>query len=116
MGLDELLPHQWKEANFVGVLPMTGVRIIGGFGQYLSETIAGNAAKLGEASGHERHLAVLIDRFDAAPDPSLTQVPEMPPELDCLWVVHRWRTDADQLSAWVARSGDQEWRIHASKP
>jgi hypothetical protein len=48
-------------------------------------------------------------------DPDLTPPPAFPPELDCLWVVHRWRHLEDWLAVWVARSGDSAWRCISSQ-
>ena len=74
--------------HVIGVLPMTGMRTIGSFADWLQDAIDDNAAKLGEVEGHERHLGVLVVRFDASTFPTETPVPALPPEIETLWIVH----------------------------
>lgn len=112
MGLEEVLPVESKGENIVAVVPFSGMRQFGPFNDELAKAVADNAKKLGDAGDLERHLAVLVDRFDFLADPELTPPPAFPPELDCLWVVHRWRHLQDWLAVWVARPGDSAWRVH----
>lgn len=116
IGLEELKPVRSAREHVVGVLPVTAWREIGGFGELLAAAVADNAAKLGEAHSFERHLAVLVDRFDASSHPALTQPPELPAEVDVLWVVRRWRHGGDFLAVWVLRRGEHEWRVHEAVP
>jgi hypothetical protein len=115
MGLVSVKPVQAAREHVVGVLPMTGMREIGSFAEDLSRAVAENSGKLGEASGLEHHLAVLVDRFDASTEPALTGVPPLPRELDMLWVVHRYRHGGDWLAVWAARRGDSVWRVHRTE-
>jgi hypothetical protein len=78
--------------NLIALLPMTGMRVIDSFSDWLQEAIDDNAAKLGEVDGHERHLGVLVVRFDASTFPTETPLPELPPEVDVLWIVHGGRS------------------------
>lgn len=112
MGLVSVKPVRAEREHVVGVLPVTGVREIGSFTRELASALDDNAEKLGEAQGFDRHLAVLVDRFDASTYPEQTPIPKFPPTLDVLWVVHRWRHGEDWLAVWVARSQDSEWRVH----
>ncbi len=112
MGLEEVLPVESRREHVVAVLPMSGVRVFGAFTEELRRAVTDNASKLGEVRGLERHLAVLVDRFDLVPDPDLTPPPKFPRGLDCLWVVHRWRRLQDWLAVWVARRGDALWRVY----
>lgn len=85
MGLEEVKPVESKLANVVAVLPFSGTRVFGPFNDELALAVGDNAKKLGYAQGLERHLAVLVDRFDLLPDPDTTPPPTFPPVLDCLW-------------------------------
>jgi hypothetical protein len=112
MGLEEVKPVVAGREHVVGVLPLTGWFDIGPFTDELQEAVNDNAEKLGEPQGLEHHLAVLVDRFDASTYPELTALPFFPEELDVLWVVHRWRHGETWRAVWVARAGDDSWRIH----
>jgi len=92
---------------------MTAWREIRPFTEHLQARVDDNAEKLGEVPGYEHHLAVLVDRFDASTYDGLTDVPALPPEIDGLWVVHRWRHGEDWRAVWVARRGDTSWRVYA---
>lgn len=104
-----------EDRNVVLVLPMTEARMVSSFAEPLDFAIQDNANKLSEAVDLEHHLAVLIDRFDASTDPTVTPVPSFPPELDFLWVVHRYRHQAPWLTTWVARSGAPRWTVHPAE-
>ena len=112
MGLEEVLPVESKRTNVVAVLPFSGMRVFGPFNDELAKAVGDNAKKLGEVQDLERHLAVLVDRFDLVPDSEATPPPAFPPELDCLWVVHRWHHLQDWLAVWVARPGERSWNVH----
>jgi hypothetical protein len=113
MGLEELKPVRARSEHVVGVLPVTGWREIGSFAEDLQYAVDDNARKLGEAAHLEHHLAVLVDRFDASAYVELTDVPTFPPEIDVLWVVHRWKHGEEWHAVWVARPGGAEWRVYA---
>jgi hypothetical protein len=66
-------------------------------------------------AGHdlERHLGVLVDRWGVLNESESTPLPQIPEEIDFLWVVHRWEQGYDWLPTWVARRGETTWRVHA---
>jgi hypothetical protein len=106
------LPVESRRENVVAVLPTTGARRFGPFNDELAKAVADNVGKLSEVGDLERHLAILVDRFDAEGDPVATPPPALPPAIDCLWIVHRWRGPDDMLAVWLARAGDSAWRVH----
>jgi hypothetical protein len=115
MGLEELKPVHpipGRGEHGVGVLPLSGWREIGSFSHHLQEAVDTNAQKLGEAAGLEGHLAILVDRFDASTYPELTEVPSLPPEVEVLWVVHRWEHGLNFRAVWSARRGETSWRVY----
>jgi len=114
MGLEEVKPIRAGREHVIAVLPITDVRSIGPFDDLLQQAVDDNAAKLGEAVGYERHLAVYVLRFDASTSPDLTAPPRFPPEIDVVWVVHRYRDETERHTVWVARRADPEWRVHPS--
>ena len=68
--------------------------------------VGDNAEKLSLAAGFEHHLAVDVMGLRAH-DPSQTPIPELPPEIDFLWVVRR--TIPDPV-VWVT-NGSEPWRV-----
>lgn len=113
MGLEELKPVRASREHVVGVLPLTGWREIGSFPDDVQHAVDDNAEKLGEAGRLEHHLTVLVDRFDASTLVEITCVPILPPEIDVVWVLHRWKHGEDWRAVWVARRGDADWRVFA---
>ena len=112
MGLEEVKPVRAKKEHVVAVLPLSGVRAIGSFSTELEGALSDNEAKLGEVGDLERHLAVLVERFDALSDPTLTPLPALPPTIDCLWVVHRWLDEDDRHTTWLGRRNATGWKVH----
>jgi len=115
MGLEEVKPVRAAKEHAVAVLPTTGVRSIGSFTEFLKDAVTDNATKLGEAADHEGHLAIYVERFDASRDPDVTRPPTSPPEVDVIWVVHRYSDDDGRNTVWVARRGDTDWRVYAAE-
>lgn len=113
MGLVSIKPVEGEAELLVAVLPVTSVREVVGFGPFLDAVVEDNAKKLGETgSEYEHHLGVIVDRFDASDFPHLTAPPELPADVDVLWVVHRWRHGSDSRFAWRLARGDREWSVH----
>lgn len=78
-----------------------------GLGHDLLVAIDDNAEKLSLATGFERHLAVDVVGLRAH-DPSSTFIPELPPEIDFLWVVRR---TIPGPVVWVT-NGPAPWRVN----
>jgi hypothetical protein len=89
LGLDDVTPVHADRENFIGVLPMRS-GIVRGFDDELQERVNAKASVLGQAPYLQRHLAVLIYRWDVSGNPESMPVPQLPPTIDVLWVVHRW--------------------------
>jgi hypothetical protein len=53
----------------------------------LEMAISENQDKLGEARPRETHLAIWVTRSDVSADPAKTSPPELPDEIDSLWVL-----------------------------
>lgn len=70
--------------------------------------------ELGLERDLDRHLGVLVERWDRSNEPLDTPVPEIPAEIDVLWIVHAWRQGFDTYPVWVARRGDTAWRLYAT--
>jgi hypothetical protein len=112
LGLNSVTPIVWKRENYIGVLPGRG-DIVRGFDVELRERIDAKADVLGEVGDLQRHLAVVVLRWDVSGDPESMAVPELPPTIDILWVVHRWRYERDRPEIWVARRGSSSWSVHS---
>jgi hypothetical protein len=113
MGLVSINPVEGDEELLIAVLPITSVREVVGFGRFLESVVEDNATKLGETGpGYEHHLGVIVDRFDASDFPHLTPPPELPAEVDVLWIVHRWRHGSDSRFAWRLSRGDDSWTVY----
>lgn len=113
MGLVSIKPVEGEAEFLIAVLPVTSVREVVGFGPFLDAVVEDNAKKLGETgSEYEHHLGVIVDRFDASDFPHLTPPPELPADVDVLWVVHRWRHGSDTRFAWRLARGDKEWSVY----
>jgi hypothetical protein len=79
----------------------------------LAGAVAAKAATLRREHDLERHLGVLVDRWDVLNESGATPLPQIPEEIDFLWIVHRWEQGYDWLPTWVARRGETTWRVHA---
>lgn len=112
LGLVSIKPVEGEAELLIAVLPVTSVREVVGFGSFLDAVIDDNAAKLDETgTAYDHHLGVIVDRFDASAFPHLTPPPILPPEIDVLWIVHRWRHGPDSRSAWKLARSEQEWTV-----
>lgn len=113
MGLVSIKPVEGEAELLIAVLPVTSVREVVGFGRFLEAVVDDNALKLGETGqGYEHHLGVIVDRFDASDFPHLTSPPELPTEIDVLWIVHRWRHGSDSRFGWKLSRGDDDWTVY----
>jgi hypothetical protein len=110
-GLQGLERWPSKRENAVWILPMSGVRMIGGFPNDLQAVVDDNAAKLAGVQGYEHHLAVLIGRFDFSGEPQETTVPSFPEEIDRLWIVPSWATGDERIGVWSALRGGATWQL-----
>jgi hypothetical protein len=63
LGLNGVTPIAWKRENYIGVLPGRA-DIVRGFDEKLRERINAKADVLGEVGDLQRHLAVVVLRWD----------------------------------------------------
>jgi hypothetical protein len=112
LGLDDVTPVQADRPNFVGVLPIRSA-VIRGFDDELRERVNAKAGVLGQALDLQRHLAVLVYRWDVSGDAESMHVPELPPTIDVLWVVHRWHHERDESEVWVTRRWQSAWHAYS---
>jgi hypothetical protein len=112
LGLNDVAPVRTNRENFVGVLPVRGA-VIRRFEGELQERVNAKADVLGEVVDLERHLAVLVHRWDVSGDADSTPVPQLPPTIDVLWVVHRWQHDREHPEIWITRRSRPRWSVHA---
>jgi hypothetical protein len=110
-GLQGLERWPSKRENAVWILPMSEVRMIGGFPNDLQAVVDDNAAKFAGVQGYEHHLAVLIGRFDFSGEPQETTVPSFPEEIDRLWIVPSWATGDERIGVWSALRGGATWQV-----
>jgi hypothetical protein len=81
-----------------------------GIYEELLDAVESNRAKLGAASGYERHLAVDVLALRAS-DPAATHAPMLPEEVDWLWVVRRaYSALRGSPVVWVT-DGSGRWRV-----
>jgi hypothetical protein len=111
LGLNDVTPVRSSRENFVGVLPVRGA-VIRGFGVELQERVSAKADVLGEVGDLHRHLAVLVHRWDVSGDADSMPVPELPPTIDVLWVVHRWQHDRERPEIWITRRWRSSWSVY----
>jgi hypothetical protein len=111
LGIVELKPISSERENVIRVVP-SRTDTIPGFSPELLEVLEAKREVLGQETDLERHLGVLVERWDRSNEPEDTPVPEIPPEIDSLWIVHSWRQGLDQYPVWVARHGDAAWRVY----
>jgi hypothetical protein len=110
-GLVGLERWRSRREHVVGVFPLSGGRQIVGFSEPLQAAVYDNAPKLGMVEGFERHLAVLVGRFDFSTYPEATAVPELPKVVDAIWVVTRDRLGGAPTGVWHARRGHTSWTV-----
>ena len=113
LGIVELKPTRGIRDHFVWVLPTQGGPV-GPFSDELHGALEAKRETLGLEQDLERHLGVWVDRWDVSNEPAHTPAPELPPEIDVLWVVHRWRESFDEAPVWVVRRRERSWRVHAN--
>jgi len=114
LGIVELKPFRGKRDHFVYAIPMRAGPV-GSLRSELEAAVAAKASKLRREEGLERHLGVFVRRWDVSNEVEDTPVPpELPPEIDVLWVLHGWKQDSDRHPVWVARRGETVWRVYLS--
>lgn len=86
LGIEDLTPINSESENAVYVLPSRG-GIVGSFTPDLLEALEAKREVLGPEE-LERHLAVFVERWNRSNEPADTPVPEIPDEIDVLWIVH----------------------------
>jgi len=112
LGIDDLTPIQSERENVVFVLPSRGA-VIESFAPELLHALEAKREVLGLEHDLEGHLGVLVERWDRSNEPEETPVPEIPAEIDVLWIVHVWRQGFEQgYPVWVARRGETTWRVY----
>jgi hypothetical protein len=112
LGIVDLWPIQGNREHVVYVLPTRG-SVIGSFTAELLDRLEAKREVLGLEVDLERHLGVLVERWDRSNEPKETPVPEIPAEIDVLWIVHAWRQRFDdKYPVWVARRGEPAWRVY----
>lgn len=88
LGLNDVTPVRLERDNYVGVLPGRGA-VIRGFDDELHERVNAKAEVLTQVRDLQphlqRHLAVLVQRWDVSGDPDSMAVPELPDTIDILW-------------------------------
>ena len=89
----------------------TRAGLISGFGPELERAVAENRAKLAAATGYERHLAVDIVGLRAS-DSSQTYTPELPDEIDYLWVTRRWISSVPTSPVVWVTDGEGTWKVN----
>jgi hypothetical protein len=114
LGLNSVTPIASKRENYIGVMPGRG-DIVRGFDEELRERIDAKAKVLGKVGDFQRHLAVIVLRWDVSGDPESMAVPELPPTIDILWVVHRSTYGGDRPEVWVARRSSSSWSVHVQE-
>ena len=106
-GVLKVTPAEGGEPGVViGTWSSTGARPLPGITTELQEAINANRAKLSQAQGYERHLAVDL-RAPRASDPSMSPMPPLPTEVDVLWVVRTSITASrkDPMAWWSTGGG-----------
>jgi hypothetical protein len=110
LGIKSVKPMSTTGDHVVVVVPMTDVKERVSFSGGLTAAIRSNLQKL-ELAALPQHLAILVDRIDASPTPSVTSVPPLD-GLERLWVVQPWGQRHGALGVWVAGEADREWRVY----
>ena len=91
----------------------TGTEVLRDIHVDLDQAIEDNRSKLGSADGYERHLAVDV-RARRASDPGRTSVPDLPVEIDYLWVVRRaYSRSRGSPVVWVTDGGGL-WNVNGA--
>jgi hypothetical protein len=82
-----------------------------GFGALLRTAMAANVDKLREARPRETHLVVTLGRFDLSPDPVRTPPPELPDDIDVLWVLLGYYNAKWTYRLWRTTASDRRWHL-----
>jgi hypothetical protein len=112
LGLVNLEPLEREGGDFVAIMSLGGAGVITGFEEGLRAVIRENAQKLGEARPRRTHLAIDVARFDASRYPHQTPPGRLPPEIDMVWVVHRYGPRT-LPNVWSLARGEVEWHQHS---
>ena len=79
----------------------------------LAEIIAANINKLRQLpSGYERHLVVYVAAYGISAYPAGAEVPQLPSDLNRVWVLHDKRDGSSDLILWSLVPHQREWRVH----
>lgn len=113
LGIVDLTPILSEREDVVYVIP-SRTDLVLSFTPELDRALERKREVLRLERDYERHLGVLVERWDRSNDPEATPVPEIPPEIDFLWIVHAWRQAFDEYSVWVARRGETAWRVYGT--
>jgi hypothetical protein len=111
LGLNDVTPMRMSHENYIIVLPGRGA-VIREFDVDLRERVNAKAEVLGDVGDLQRHLAVLVHRWDVSGDVDSMPVPELPPTIDILWVVHRWQHHRERPEIWVTRRWKSAWTVY----
>lgn len=96
-----------NEHDGVAYMAMSGRSGFQGLGDHLERAVNENVSKLREARPRETHLAIVVHDYHVSRDPQESQLLALPPELDCLWIIHSWPADDGRLLIWRhVRDGD----------
>jgi hypothetical protein len=114
LGIVDLTPIHSERENVVYVLP-SRADTVGSFTPELLGALEAKREVLALVPNVERHLSVLVERWDRSNEPEETPVPEIPAEIDVLWIAHAWRQGFEGYPVWVARRGESSWRVYTSK-
>jgi hypothetical protein len=84
LGIIEVKPVRATRKHGVLVMVQRGAMGFGSFGEELDVAIAKKLATLRVETDLERHLAVLVERWDRSNEPEDTPVPELPSDIHVL--------------------------------
>ena len=73
--------------------------------------MAANVDKLREARPRETHLVVWLDRSGLSPDPARTPAPELPDDIDVLWVLLGYFNAKWTYRLWRTTASDRRWHL-----
>jgi hypothetical protein len=115
LGILELKPISPTERDHVVYVAPGRTDLVETLSPDLREALEAKRQVLGLQNDLERHLGVYVERWDRSNEPEDTNVPEIPPEIDVLWIVHAWKQlFEDDYPVWVVRRGQATWRLYAA--
>lgn len=101
-----------EEGHGVSIFPpIDDSGSVEGFGTLLRERIEVKREALAESRPRETHLAVWTSRTDISADPADTPPPQLPSEVDTLWVVLGYYTAKWDHRLWRTNRHDQRWQL-----